>query len=59
VELILKSSNGERLDVAPKQVKLAPHETCQMEVTFKQQRAFPAKSNRQKETIFIKSDFFD
>jgi hypothetical protein len=38
---------------------LAPRETIQIDVTFKQVKSFPAKSTKQTETLFIKSDFFD
>ena len=55
----LKSSSSERLEVDPQNLRLAPHEQAKIEVALRQMRPFPAKVSKQKETMFIRSDFFD
>eukprot|EP00347_Sterkiella_histriomuscorum_P007164 403350016 len=59
VEINLKSSNPERFDIEPKTKKLVPFETFTLDVIVKVLKPFAQKSNKHKEQIFIKSDFFD
>ena len=62
VEFVLKTSNSERLNVTPKTIKLAAFETSFFDLELKLPRPFPRRQGKQpaqKETLFLRSDFFD
>eukprot|EP00831_Metopus_contortus_P013918 TRINITY_DN15694_c0_g1_i3.p1 TRINITY_DN15694_c0_g1~~TRINITY_DN15694_c0_g1_i3.p1 ORF type:complete len:152 (-),score=25.59 TRINITY_DN15694_c0_g1_i3:38-493(-) len=62
IEIMMKSSSTERLDVFPKTRSIGPFEAAAFEVKLKLTKAFP-KRGRQvqslKDLIYIKSNYFD